>query len=67
MDRREAYGLHLRLQQELIQAYTERTCAPGHIERLMDDLASIRRFVENAPPLRDEQTNDPLAPWLLDE
>jgi hypothetical protein len=33
----------------------------------MDDLASIRRFVENAPPPRDEQTNDPLAPWLLDE
>ncbi len=67
MDRREAYGLHLRLQQELIQAYTEKTCAAGHIERLMDELASIRRFVENAPSLLDEQTNDPLVPGMLAE
>ena len=64
MDRQQAYGLHLRLQQELIEAFTAPVCQSGRIERLMDDLASVRREVESAESA-DEQSSDSMVPGLL--
>ncbi len=64
MDRQQAYGMHLRLQEELIEAFTAPVCQSGRIERLMDDLASVRRVVEGAE-LPDEQSSDSGMPGLV--
>lgn len=64
MDRQQAYGIHLRLQQELIEAYTAPVCQSGRIERLMDDLAAVRRLVERAAST-DEQSSDSMVPGML--
>lgn len=64
MDRHQAYGMHLRLQQELIEAFTAPVCQSGRIERLMDDLSATRRLVERAGS-QDEQSSDSMVPGVL--
>jgi hypothetical protein len=45
---------------ELIEAYTERTCVDGQIDRLMAELAAVRQLVQRAPA-SDEQSRDAVS------
>lgn len=66
MNHEQTFGRYLRLQQELMEAYTARNCQPGLIERLTDDLAVARRRAEKEP-MTDEQAGDSTVPGLFDE
>ncbi len=59
MDRRQHIGRYMRLQQELIDAYTSPSCQPGLIERLTDQLAEVRQSLKSHGPA-DEQPLDRL-------
>ena len=52
-------GMYLRLQRELVEAYTDVARRDGRIERLTDEMAEVRRRLVQGQP-RDEQTEDPL-------
>ena len=63
MERKQEIGRYMRLQQELIDAYTAPSCQPGLIERLTDQLASIRQSVKRYGP-GDEQSSESMPGML---
>jgi hypothetical protein len=60
----QAFGHYLRLQRELMAAYTASNCQDGLIERLTDDLAIARRSVEKEKT-DDTQVGDSTLPGLF--
>ncbi|MEO7057797.1 MAG: hypothetical protein ABI143_13410 [Caldimonas sp.] len=64
MDRRQQIGRYMRLQYELIDAYTAHSCQPGLIERLTDQLAEVRQSLKSHSPA-DEQSSDQSVPGML--
>lgn len=65
MDRRQQIGRYMRLQQELIDAYTSAACQPGLIERLTDQLAEIRQSLKGRGG-GDEQSSGESVPGMLE-
>lgn len=65
MDRRQQIGRYMRLQQELIDAYTSPACQPGLIERLTDHLAEIRQSLKGQGG-GDEQSSGESVPGMLE-
>ncbi len=65
MDRRQQMGRYTRLQQELIDAYTSRSCQPGLIERLTDQIAELRQSLKSRAPA-DEQSSGESVPGMLE-
>jgi len=65
MDRRQQIGRYMRLEQELIEAYTASACQPGMIERLTDELAALRHSLKRSQP-QDEQSGDTSVPGMLE-
>ena len=65
MDRRQQIGQYMRLQQELIDAYTAPSCQPGLIERLTDQSAAIRQSLKRHGAA-DEQSSDESVPGILE-
>lgn len=64
MERKQEIGRYMRLQQELIDAYTAPSCQPGLIERLTDQLAAIRQSLKRFG-VADEQASDESVPGML--
>lgn len=64
MERKQEIGRYMRLQQELIDAYTAPSCQPGLIERLTDQLAAIRQSLKRLGG-SDEQSSDESVPGML--
>lgn len=65
MDRRQEIGRYIRLEQELIEAYTASACHPGMIERITDELAALRHSLKRSVP-QDEQSGDTSVPGMLE-
>lgn len=65
MDRKQEIGRYMRLEQQLIEAYTATSCQPGMIERLTDELAELRRSLRRGVP-GDEQSGDNSVPGMLE-
>jgi hypothetical protein len=55
----ELFGKYLRLQRELVQAYTDIGRRDGQIERITDEMAELRKALARGQPY-DEQTEDPI-------
>ena len=66
MDHTEQLGRYQRLQRELVEAYTSRACQGGLIERLTDELATLRRFVQREHSF-DEQSSNTTLPGLASD
>lgn len=64
MDQNENFGIYLRLQRELMEAYVAASCDHGRIERLTDELAIARRKVQRETAV-DEQSSDSTLPGVL--
>ncbi len=64
MDRKQKIGRYLRIEQELIEAYTAPSCESGLIERLTDELAATQHEIRDL--LRDdEQSGDSTVPGAI--
>ncbi len=64
METNESFGMYLRLQRELMEAYVARICDHGRIERLTDELAAVRRVIDKQGVL-DEQSSNTTIPGVL--
>lgn len=63
METNPNFGMYLRLQRELIDAYVEPICDHDRIQRLTDDLAVARRAAERNRTV-DEQSSDSTVPGV---
>lgn len=64
MERRQQIGRYLRLEHELIEAYTSQSCESGLIERLTDELAATRHQIRDVQR-DDEQSGDSTVPGAI--
>lgn len=64
MDIDSRFGIYLRLQRDLMEAYVAPVCDHGRIQRLTDELAIARRAVE-LDGVADEQSSDSTVPGVL--
>ena len=63
MEKNSNFGMYLRLQRELMDAYVESICDHDRIQRLTDDLAAARRAAEEDGAV-DEQSSDSTVPGV---
>ena len=64
METNPKFGIYLRLQRELMEAYVSQVCDHRLIQRLTDDLAIARRSLEKNLVV-DEQSSDSTVPGVL--
>lgn len=60
MNRSQQVSRHRELEQQLIEAYTERSCDEALIQRLTSEMAATRRHIRHLPP--DDERADHTTP-----